>query len=154
MTTFNNNVRVVQNSLVTVCSTFNDPLSGTITASRTSPSSGIGTDTPYIWVRRGRQLNREELSSDLYRDTYQYQVLCYVVSLADGESDDESEFDTASDWIKPFHKHLAQNRQLAEGALIIVNDVRDTSDVNLFDKQAVRFAGVAFTVPITFYTRF
>lgn len=153
---FTNDVDEVQNALVTLCGAFTDPNGGSVTASKAMSSNGI-TDAqlPYIWVKRGRQLNRDEVSTDLYSDARQYQVLIYVSSLSNGEYDDESEFDNAVNWIKPFHKYLADNRQFSDvQAHIDLVNVRDTGDVNLFSKDGVRYAGIAFTIPIKTYTRF
>ena len=45
--------------------------------------------------------------------------------LADGELDDEIEFDKAVNWSKPFHKFLAQNRSFYQGTHILIESVRD-----------------------------
>lgn len=154
--TFTNDILTVHNALVTLCGNATDPNGGdTVTASRTMSIDGIlDSVLPYIWVRRGRHLNRDERSSDLYNDTRQFQVLVYVNRLSDGEHTDETEFDNASNWIKYFHKYLAQNRAVTSASHIVVQDVRDSGDVNLFTKQAIRYSGVVFTVPVSITTRF
>jgi hypothetical protein len=42
----------------------------------------------------------------------------------------------------------------AAGARIRVAEVRDSGDVSVFTKNSKRYAGVAFTVPVAFLTRF
>lgn len=152
---FDNTILQVHNALVTLCSNAVDPNGGTVTASRTMSSDGV-TDSqlPYLWIRRGRHLNRNETSTDLYSDIRQYQVLIYVSRLEDGEFNDELAFDNATNWIKYFHKYLAQNRDFTEAGHILVADVRDTGDISLFTKQSIRYAGVVFTVPVSMLTRF
>ena len=152
---FSNDILTVHNALVTVCSAFTDPNGGSVTASRTMPDTGV-TDAqlPYVWVRRGRQTGRNERASDLYDDTRQYQALVYVARLNDGEMNDEAAFDTALNWIKPFHKHLAQSRVLTAPANLVVQAIRDSGDVSLHTKSGLRYAGVVFTIPVQSLTRF
>lgn len=152
---FDNDITAALNALVTSIGSFTDPNGGSVTASRTISSDGL-TDAqlPYVWVRDGRQLDRAELSTDLYADDYQFQALIYVTRLTDGEFDDETSFDNSRNWVKPFHKYLAQNRAVTEAAYILINDVRDTGAISLFTKQSIRYAGVAFTIPIRLHTRF
>lgn len=153
--TFDNDITTVQDALVSLCAAATDPNGGSITAAKRFPNDGLlSSQIPFLWVRRGRQFLRDEIATDLYSDTRQYQVLIYVESLADGELDDESEFDNAVDWIKYFHKYLAQNRHFVEASEIVVVDVRDSGDVNMFGKDGIRYSGVAFTIPIKTLTRF
>ncbi len=152
---FSNDVISIQNALIALCEAFTDPNGGTVTASNQMSKYGLGdSELPYIWVKRGRMLTRDERTTDLYEDTRQYQVLIYVSRLVDNEQDDESEFDNAVNWIKPFHKYLAQNRLLTPIGEIVLSDVRDSSDVNLFSKDAKRYVGIVFTIPIKTPTRF
>ncbi|MGB1288001.1 MAG: hypothetical protein ACPG7F_15800, partial [Aggregatilineales bacterium] len=126
---FSNDILPVQDALVSVCQQFSDPNEGSVTASRTMPDEGItSAQLPYVWVRRGRQTGRNETTSDLFTDTRQYQALIYVSRLTDGEMNDETAFDTALNWVKPFHKHLAKNRTLSPPADIIIAQVRDSGD--------------------------
>lgn len=148
---FDNTITNVQDALISVCTAFTDPNGGTVTAGRTAPT---GASSPYCWVRRGRLLTRTENSADLFTDTRPFQVLVYVEALANGEMDDEAPFDNAINWIKPFHKHLAQNRNLYTASFIVVSAVRDTGDVSLFADKGKRYAGVVFTVPVNIMTRF
>ena len=155
VTAFTNDVLTVQNALVTLCAAFTDPNGGSVTASRTIPTGGISDDDlPYVWVRRGRQTGRNEMASDTYQDTRPYQALVYVTRLQNGEFDDETSFDNAVNWIKPFHKYLADNRDFHTATWIEVASVRDTGDISLITKSAVRYAGVVFTIPIKTLTRF
>lgn len=152
---FDNDVVAIQNALVTLCNAFTDPNGGTVTAARTMSTDGVASSAlPYVWVRRGRHLSRDERSSDLYTDSRAYQALVYVQELTDGEFSDEAAFDNATEWIKPFHQYLAQNRQVTEAAEIVVVNVRDSGDVSLHTKAGIRYAGVVFTIPIQYLTRF
>lgn len=153
--TFDNDIATVQDALVTLCAAATDPNGGSVSSAKLFPADGLlSSQVPFLWVRRGRHLTRDEIATDLYSDTRQYQVLIYVESLADGELDDESEFDNAVDWIKYFHKYLARNRHFAEASEIVLADVRDSGDVNMFGKDGTRYSGVAFTIPIKTLTRF
>lgn len=152
---FDNAPSVVQAALVTLIGSFTDPNGGTVTASATMPSTGLlDSQLPYVWVRRGRHLNRTLNSTDLYNDVRPYQALVYVERLLDGELNDETPFDNASNWIKPFHKYLAQNDSVADAAYIRIADVRDSGDVSLFTKSSTRYAGVVFTIPVNEMTRY
>lgn len=153
---FTNGVLETQNALVSLIATFTDPNGGTTTSGKTLAECGFdSTDLPYVWVRRGRHTGRNEMASDLYGDVRQYQALVYVSALCGDEMKDEPEFDLAVNWIKPFHKFLAQNRNnVIEGVQIDIANVRDSGDVSLFAKNGNRFSGVAFTIPMIMITRF
>lgn len=152
---FDNEIQDVLAALVTLVGNFTDPNGGSVTADDDMLTTGI-TDAqlPFAYCRHGRMLARQEIATDLFNDTRQYQVIVYVEKLDNGELQDESQFDNANKWIKPFHKYLAQNRSLTQGAYMVIADVRDSGTVSLFAKDGLRYAGVAFTIPIQQITRF
>lgn len=156
MASFDNDIRTVQSALVTLLQSFTDPVagSGNPTVATTQSACGVASgDVPAIWVRRGRQVNRVEVAADVYQDTYEYYLICYVERLNNTFTPDDSAFDNASDWVKPLHKYLAENREgLSAGTEIAIELVRTTGDQPIPTTNSKMFAGVVFTVPVRMMT--
>lgn len=154
----NTGIIEAQTALIDVLGAFPNPIdiNQPVTVSSTEAGCNLESSLPSVWVRRGRMTGRSLQAADLYQDTRNFQLLCYVAELCNNASD-EAAYDNAVRWITPLHAFLArQSHSLmdAPGVTFDIANIRDSGDVSLFVTKGKRYAGVAFTVPLLFLTRY